>query len=378
MARRKKIKNLSEIHSEFHKIYYSDIASIMSAMERKRWVELLKCILVLIAIGVIIPLCVKYSIYSAYSELTTFIAIGSFTSACWFLYSVITGFSNDLKKKCMPSILKAFGKIKWASGENMHGGVQLLSDSQISASELLSVYTHRDDRDVFIGVYKDVPYTITETNLYTIRGSGKHKIYYSVFNGVLINFESNKTIKNKTIITTKNDFNIKGRDFSIIIALLLIAQGFLPLLFMSNVSILKSPFFIFLAIFSAIVLLLLVCYLLKSKSKEVLNEIKLEDVKFAKRFKAYSSDEVEGRYLLTTAFLDRFTNMQNAFGARNVKCSFYNNDIMFALSTRRNLFEIGNIFTPLTTTKHMKRFFNELSSIMEMIEYFKLDEKTGL
>ena len=111
MARRKKIKNLSEIHSEFHKIYYSDIASIMSAMERKRWVELLKCILVLIAIGVIIPLCVKYSIYSAYSELTTFIAIGSFVSACWFLYSVITGFSNDLKKKCMPSILKAFGKM---------------------------------------------------------------------------------------------------------------------------------------------------------------------------------------------------------------------------------------------------------------------------
>lgn len=378
MTRIKNKGNLTEIQSAFHKIYYDKIAPIMSEMERKRWIELSKCIAVIIALVIVLPMCVKYSTHHMYSDLSMFVAIGSVTGASWFLYFTITSFSNDLKKKCMPSILKAFGKIKWASGVNMQQGVQLLRDSQIAASELLSVYTHRDDRDVFIGTYKNVDYTITETNLYTVRGSGRNKIYYPVFNGVLINFASNKPIKNKTMVATKNDLNIKGRDWSILIALLFIGQGFLPFLFGYDSLFEKSPFLAIVAMICVVAVVVFIYRLCNPAKKEVLNEIKLESVDFAKRFKAYSSDEVEGRYLLTTTFLERFTNMQNAFGARNVKCSFYNNDIMFALSTRRNLFEIGNIFTPLTTTKHMKRFFNELTSIMEMVEYFKLDEKTGL
>ena len=90
MARRKKIKNLSEIHSEFHKIYYSDIASIMSAMERKRWIELLKCIVVIIALVIIMPICVKYSLHHFYSNSSMFVAIGSVVGASWFLYYMIT------------------------------------------------------------------------------------------------------------------------------------------------------------------------------------------------------------------------------------------------------------------------------------------------
>ena len=375
----KKRECLSEIQTKFHEIYYKEIALIMKEMETKRLLELLKCVVTILVTAIVIPLCIKYSTHPTYSELTVFVAIGSFAGACWFLYHTITSFSNNLKSKCMPSVLKAFGKIKWASGVDMKQGVQLLSDFQIAASELLSVYTHRDDRDVFIGNYKGVDYTITETNLYTVRGSGRNKIVYPVFNGVLINFSSNKKIRNKTMIATKNDLNIKGRDFSVIIALFLIGQGFLPFLFGYDSLYSKSPFLAVVLVICIVVALVWGYNVLLNKSKkEVLNEIKLEDVEFAKKFKAYSSDEVEGRYLLTTAFLERFTNLQNAFGARNVKCSFYNNDIMFALSTRRNLFEIGNIFTPLTTTKHMKRFFNELSSVMEMIEYFKFNEKTGL
>lgn len=373
MARSKKVKQLSEIQSKFHGIYYSEIAPIMAEMERKRWFEIFKVISAIIALVVIIPMCVKYSTHPVYSSLALFVAIGSVCVGSWFLYYVITSFTLNLKKKCMPAILKAFGNVHWADGANE------LTNSQISDSELLSVYTHRTDMDVFVGNYKGVDYTITETNLYTVRGSGRNKIYYPVFNGVLINFSSNKNIKNKTIVATKNDFNIKGRDWSILIAFICIGQGFIPFLFGYDSLYSKSPFLAIVLIICIIAFFVWGYSKLSDKlKKEVLNEIKLEDVRFAKRFKAYSSDEVEGRYLLTTTFLERFTNLKNAFGARNVKCSFYNNDIMFALSTRRNLFEIGNIFTPLTTTKHMKRFFNELSSVMEMIDYFKLDEKTGL
>lgn len=51
---------------------------------------------------------------------------------------------------------------------------------------------------------------------------------------------------------------------------------------------------------------------------------------------------------------------------------------MFAISTNKNLFEIGNLFKRLDDPKQMETFFNELASIMALVDLFKLDEKTGL
>ena len=76
--------------------------------------------------------------------------------------------------------------------------------------------------------------------------------------------------------------------------------------------------------------------------------------------------------------MERFKNLQTAFGARGAKCSFYGESLMFAISTNKNLFEIGNLFTPLNSPKQLEVFFNELISILALIDYFKLDEKTGL
>ena len=109
-----------------------------------------------------------------------------------------------------------------------------------------------------------------------------------------------------------------------------------------------------------------------------MNEIKLEDPEFNKKYRAYSSDQVEGRYLITPAFMERFKNIQTAFGTDKVKCSFFDNNLMFAISTRKNLFEIGNLFCSLENPKQLETFFNELTSIFMLIDYFKLNEKTGL
>ena len=40
------------------------------------------------------------------------------------------------------------------------------------------------------------------------------------------------------------------------------------------------------------------------------NKRKLEDIYFNKQFNVYSDDEVETRYLLTTAFMERLSNLK--------------------------------------------------------------------
>ena len=96
------------------------------------------------------------------------------------------------------------------------------------------------------------------------------------------------------------------------------------------------------------------------------------------RFKIIKGDEIDSRYLLTTGFVDRFNRLMTAFGTRDIKCSFFEDKIMFAIATNKNLFEMGNLFSDVTDPLYMVQFFSEISSILNMIDYFKLDEKTGL
>lgn len=367
MVRIEKEKTLDDIQNNFHSIYHSKIKPLMEEFEKKRKIEFSKCILILSAAAVIIYICINRCINN-FSEIAMLIGLAMPVVAVFILYNIEKDFSKDLKEKCLPKIVKAFGNMKWFNGK------QKLSSNDIFRSDLFSEFNRRTDDDSFVGEYKDVDFTISETALIFDSGGSKGRIVYRVFKGVMINFSSNKKIKNKTIIATKNDIHIKGRPWWILIAFLMMLPGLLPQ-FVGEYTI-KDGWYVgsLLVLFSTCVFVLLFL----NKDKEKLNEIKLEDVEFNKHYKAFSSDEVEGRYLITTSFIERFKNLQTVFGAKKAKCSFYDNDIMFAISTRKNLFEIGNLFTPLTNPKHLTKFFNELSSILALIDYFKLDEKTGL
>ena len=103
----------------------------------------------------------------------------------------------------------------------------------------------------------------------------------------------------------------------------------------------------------------------------------MEDVLFRKKFSVYSDDEVEARYLITPAFMEKFLNLTSVFGTKKAKCAFYGNKIMVAIPTRRNLFELGTLFKPFSADDSVE-FFREFTSILDMISNFKLDEDTKL
>lgn len=114
------------------------------------------------------------------------------------------------------------------------------------------------------------------------------------------------------------------------------------------------------------------------REKSLTKRLKLEDIEFEKHYKIYSKNQIHGRYLVTPAFMERFKHIQTAFGSKNVKCSFYDKYIMFAVSTKSNAFEIGSLFCPITSKKNITKFIYEILSICHIIEYFKLNEHTQL
>ena len=65
-------------------------------------------------------------------------------------------------------------------------------------------------------------------------------------------------------------------------------------------------------------------------------------------------------------------NLKNTFGTRNLKISFYKNNITFAIKTSfwnfYNTFELGSNFTSIYNYKFVEKFFNEIISLLIIVD----------
>lgn len=107
--------------------------------------------------------------------------------------------------------------------------------------------------------------------------------------------------------------------------------------------------------------------------------IRLEDSAFNNKYIVHSTDEIEARYIITTAFIKRFKEIKKAFNAKSINCSFIDNSMYMYIYTKKDFFSICNsLITPLTKQNCIDKIFNEISSILALIDHFKLDKKLGL
>ncbi len=348
----------------------TEIIPILKEYEKDRIKSLLLFILVIAAIIIAnIYLSNTYGFYqnmfrSFWSFLITLsLFIPAVVIPIWATYFFTNlVFTNKIKKACMPKIIKHIKNIKWSNKE------PIITSDEIQDSELFGVFNTRINDDGFSGKYKDTKFKVQEINLINQTGTGKNKMIWTVFDGVIIIVDSNKVIKNKTIVTTKNDINTRNSNPLLWISILLVIFG-TYLIYGKTIAIIAAVFIIGLVILYS---------MHEKKTKEQLSKITLEDPEFNKRYNMYSSDQIEGRYLVTTAFMERFKNIHTAFGSNKAKCAFLNDKIMFSISTTKNLFELGNIFTPLGNKRQINIFLEELASIYAIIDYFKLTEELGL
>lgn len=106
-------------------------------------------------------------------------------------------------------------------------------------------------------------------------------------------------------------------------------------------------------------------------------EIKLEDVEFTKKYKTYSNDQVEARYVLTTGFMEKFLNMKTAFKAKYTRAAFKDGKISIAMHVGKDLFAMGSLNKD-TDSNTFTELFDEILSVLELINELKLNQKIGL
>ena len=362
----------------YHDTYVNEVLPILSDIEYTRLGILneLRNIVLLIYLSPLtilaIFMCVQIQEGNpAYFILLFFLIPVLVILHCYVRYHHNKKFRNMAKTKILPVLLKSFGGITWIAHDptkkNLDG--VRVENTELDRSGLFISYNTRYTDDEFKGSYKGIPFKISETKMFDIHGSGKQRRCICAFEGVILSFKFNKKINNRTIVATKWDLTKKSQ------LLMTMLMWILPI----SIGVLQGGYAHWKLVLS-IMILVGGFFIVNSfeKKEEALDKVLLEDPKFDKRFDVYSSDQVEARYLVTPSFMERFYNLKTAFGAKKIKCSFYDDTFMVAISTSKNLFEVCSLFKSLRDPSYMQEFYKELDSVYKMIDHFKLYEKTGL
>ena len=112
-------------------------------------------------------------------------------------------------------------------------------------------------------------------------------------------------------------------------------------------------------------------------NSSVFKEVKLEMSEFSKNYTTYSDNQVEARYLLTTAFMERICNLNLAFKAKFVRGAFKDDKLTLAIDCGKDMFAMGSNFKT-SSSKTFSQLYDEMISILKIIDELKLNERTGL
>ncbi len=398
----------SDTRNKFCSDYYNKLLPLFLSMEPVRrkylWDAFWTTVIVMLfpIIFVILPFVFihhfgEYDIFSEYGKFyfinlifTAIFPVGVFVTPILYI-SLLTGefyleikkkFQKELKEYCLQDVLKSFGNIK--PSDFTEKDISLIAQSgldfYLSESNRASHSSKIECDDCMSGEYKGVKFKLMELS------NG----YYS-WGRLIISFSSNKTIKSPAIITPKGQTPRSSTDekasmhtfilgcevvalISLFVWLHITYQNYLTFERISDLVLM-----IFAILCFGIPLICFIIYTVKEITHAWITskneKVKLED----SQFEVASEDDVEARYLITPTFLERLKNLQKVYGKKStIQCAFFENQIMFAIRTKKDFFELGTLWAPMSDTKQIEEFYSEITAIYDMIDYFKLNEKTRL
>ncbi len=244
------------------------------------------------------------------------IIVGGIILAKMWVYHPLNKYKSSIKSKIFPNIFSFIGNYTYS--EKCPDRVHLLEKSKIIPN-----YTIETSEDKIEGTYKGISIDLFETNLKVKSGKNNTR---SVFKGILINLSMHKDFKGQTII--KKD---SGKIFN----------------------------------------------WLGDKLSDY-DKVTLEDPVFEKEFEVYSSDQIEARYLLTTAFMERLIKLKDSFNGQDIQCSFYDNKLLIMIKLKKNMFEPESVYKSEDFTDDAKSLLKDMQIIFSIVDTLKLNLNIGM
>ncbi len=237
----------------------------------------------------------------------------------WIFYIPIENkrYQKSIKKILYPKLLTIF------TNEIQYKRKQIPASIFNLSNLLKKKVSNRFPDDFFNGKYNNVEFNINETELTNITSTSDNRSdITTLFKGLALNFTMSKSITKQIFIYSKK-YKKVPKDYE---------------------------------------------------------KVELEDNKFNKKYNVFvqKGGQIEARYLLTTAFIDRFMQLQTSFKVNDLKCSVWDKNILFLLSTNKDLFEMNHLFGRIDDVHQYDHLFDEFASVLSFIDVLNLASKTGL
>lgn len=234
------------------------------------------------------------------------------------IYSSITGknydYKRDFKEKIIAQVLKQYDH-----------SIEIKPHIGLSENEFIDtqLFTKEPDRyyseDLVTGRIDKTSFYFGEVHAEYKTSTGKSTHWHDIFKGIIFVADFNKHFNGGTVVRAN-------------------------MLFSSN-----SSWF------------------------ENVEVVKLENIDFEDKFTTYSSDQVEARYILTPALMERILQL-NSISEDTISLSFYNSRVYIAFPIERNCFE-PPIFETLQNPKLLEDDINVLDAMMTIIHELDLNTR---
>lgn len=107
----------------------------------------------------------------------------------------------------------------------------------------------------------------------------------------------------------------------------------------------------------------------RAEAKDLnMEKVDLVDPKFNRLYGVFTTDQVEARYLLDPAMMERVENLKAIYNAYDVKISYYDDKVLVLLSCDRNLFAPPAISVPATDIETLTALKKEVEKALDLID----------
>lgn len=309
------VKSYSDMRREFYEKYQKNIVPVVKNFDKERKIKRVLATIAATILSIIGCFCLLGLLVA---EGDGDVIEGSLKGALVF-FGLAWAVWTIIKKNFESKIKKKIMPTVCSCFDNLTWSETLYDGGEVfKESGVVPNFTSESYDDIFTGSHRDVKMEIVESEFEI--GSGKNR--QTVFKGVVIKLDMNKNFTSHTVITPDTLFH-------------------------------KTPV-------------------------KGLRHTTLEDVEFEKKFDVFTNDEVDARYLITTTFMERLKAMKTAFKADKIRCAFYGDLLLVALSTKKDLFSLCSLVKPMDDAQQYFQMYEEMVSIVKLIDHFKLDQKIGL
>ncbi len=235
-------------------------------------------------------------------------------------------YKDKTKKMVMDKILAFFGDFRYSAHSATRHEI-------LHQSGLIGKFDNQYADDFFSGTYHGVKMQVSDEKLTVIVRTNKGSYEKTVFDGIIIVLDMNKDFSGQTIV--RSDWGMFN--------------------FLMSRPRCQIDF----------------------KNKK-LDKVTLEDSRFEKYFETFSNNQVEARYVLTTAFMERILKVKKLFHGTKIEFSFFNNQLFILVPTSKDMFETTSLFTTTARYGKMREVVNQFYSIFSIIDLLKLNQRIGM